>query len=478
MDGRRRHNRTGLLTIHCFCKCCAVLSAALLLPLSTAALSAQELNQPRILIDITADQPIAGSTWTLTLLIPHSEPNEVTVLAPHFDDALLLDQVLKGPRLSNPVTGQAFAGQNQLPFVDQTEDGTASERWTAMEYRFVLNSPGTVPFGAFTIITPQGQAKTEPFSLEVQSPPRTNETRQYQLVWESMPPSIKTGESAVISLRVNRWNAATDHSEAQLPAAVLFLPSVPQGLILESLPILTEEKSAGTVLKFRIIPLDAVPFVLERRQLSHNGAIFEIPALRISVGPAAYERAESIIQAVPDEEIQAENSNPPPFPVMETATAGNSRLYQRYQTEYETIYIATKNLWEQGCYANALAILRQNERDHSAGSLFAVIRREAELALGFFRTNDEKRQNPLVFWETKTRCAVLRETAVHRIPDSAGEVIGYFMEGQPVLISSSGVIPENSGNTAARPLETWLRVTANDSGGFIGWVPEESVIFY
>jgi hypothetical protein len=80
-------------------------------------------------------------------------------------------------------------------------------------------------------------------------------------------------------------------------------------------------------------------------------------------------------------------------------------------------------------------------------------------------TNDEKRRHLLSFLGGQARSALTRETAVRRIPDPAGESLGNFGEGQPVLVS-----PGRS--------TSWLRVTANDSGGVSGWVPEERIIFY
>ena len=437
----------------------SVLFAIIVLLQTVTVLSAQD--EPQVIIRSTSNRPVAGSTWILTLLIAHGEPGEVEVRAPHFSDSIFLDQVLKGPRLRNPATGQTFVSQ---PFSgDDQADDFLFQRWTAMEYRFALHSPGTVTFDSFTVITPYGQIKTAPFTLQVLRPANAAETRRYQLAWENIPAGLAAGQSAVLNLRVNGWNETAD-----MPEAALFLPPVPQGLILESIPVSPEEQSRGTALKLRLIPLEANPFVLGRRQISHNGSIFEIPALRIPVSRAAAGRPEEEALAKLNEAEETEFSLP--FPALEILAAANSRLYQRHRTACETVYGTAKNLWERGYVANALAALRQNERDHGAGSLFAVIRREAELSLGFTGTNDEKKRSPLPAGGAKSRMAVLKETAIRRVPDSAAGIIGWFREGQPVLVSPPGGVSGPSG--------AWLRVTANDSGGATGWVPEESVIFY
>jgi len=436
--------------------------AAVLL-LAATVLPAQDDTPTRIVIRGAPNRPLVGSTWTLTLLVAHSEPNEVEVLAPHFADAIFLDQLLKGPRLRNAATGQTYSSYPQPPSGDTPWEETVFERWTAVEYRFTLNKPGTVNFGAFTVVTPQWRANTAPFNLSVR-PPDEAVVRRYQLAWDQAPRGLQTGESAVFGLRVNRWDGTS-----LLPEAQVFLPPVPQGCILESLPLADEERQTGMALRLRVIPLEPTPFALERRQVAHNGLMFEIPALRIPVSAA--ERAAPEEPATPAEAEQADSSPPPPFPSLYVLAAGNTRLYQRHREECEAVYNTARGLWERGFFAAALSTLRQNERDHHAGNVFVAVRREAERAIGLSGTNDEKRRNPLSFLGGNSRSAVLRETVVRRIPDPAGEGIGSFREGQPVLVSPA------TGSSAGRG-ESWLRVTANDSSGISGWVPEERVIFF
>jgi len=447
------------------------LFAALLL-MAAAMLFAQRETGPRILVRGLPERPIAGSTWTLTLLIAHDEPGEVDVLAPHFTGSLLLEQVIKLPRFFNPATGQ-FSVNN--PVSADAENNAVLpltfERWTAMEYRFVLNNPGTISFDAFTIITPRGQTKTEPFDLRVQRPQNTAEAHSYRLTWEGIPSSLTIGENAVFALRINGWD-----SDGLAPEAKLFLPPVPPGYILESVPLKPEEKSSGIAVRLRLIPLDLGTFVIERRRFSHGGNNFEIPALRIPVTATVSSRAAAQIQAQ-EQQAAPENNPVPPFPSLEAAQKDNLRLYQKHQAECENIYRTAKDLWENGYFAGALAALRRNERDHPAGVLFAVLRRGAEQILGFTGTSDEKRSPPWqrpwrLFFGGKSRSAILRETAVRRIPDAAGEEIARFREGQPVLLD------EKTYPQTQKQHETWLRVIVNDGNETSGWVPKENIIIY
>ena len=413
----------------------------LLILLTTYSLfPAESQTGARIIVRSLPNYPVAGSTWTLTLLIDHNEPNEVDILAPPFDGAVFLEQVLKTPRLINPRTAEIEIATNSQTLSPQEH----LERWTVMEYRFVLSSPGIVSFDAFTVITPRGQSLTAPFVLNIQRPPNTAEVQNHRFVWDGAPSELRTGENAVFLLRYNGVNRASSP-----PKAEQFLPAVPPGFIVEPLPLSSDEAAAGIALKLRLIPLEANPLAFARRQFLHNGAIFEVPALRIPVKQAARQSAAQAERAATEYNAAA------PFPLPDAAIQDNAQIH--------AIYTDAKNLWEGGRRANALAKLRQNERDHPSGALFATVRREAERALGFSNTRDEARKRSL--FGKKERAAVLRETTVRRIPDSAGEEIARFREGQPVLLNG-------------KTQNTWIQVIANDDNGTSGWVTEEMIIFY
>jgi hypothetical protein len=296
------------------------------------------------------------------------------------------------------------------------------------------------------------------------------QNQSHQLVWEEVPSGLAIGENAVFHLRVRGWNPSMI-----MPQESLLLPPVLQGFILEKLPVSLEEKSEGMALRLRLIPLEVKPFSLERRTFTHDGFTFEVPRLQIPVRVAAKTTA-SAEHTSSTESAYADSpeSNPPlVFPSLETKT--HEHLYQRYKTECDTIYATAKNLWERGYRANALATLRQNERDHPAGLLFTATRREAEYTLDITGTNDEEKQHFLSFVRGKTKTAVLKETELRNIPDMSGEIIGRFKEGQPVLVVSPAGIPEQP-NKAME--QTWVRVITNDSVSAAGWVPEERIIVY
>jgi len=221
-------------------------------------------QEPRFMIQTSPDIPVEGSVLTLTLLTDHDNPDEVNVLAPPFNDNILLDYMLKGPRAVN----------------------AGAERWTAIEFRFSLTGRGTVSFGAFTIITPAGRVRTEPFDIVVrgglsaQGNDAGGETARFRTSWENVPSNLKIGENAVVLLRINGWK-----NEA-VPDALLFVPPVPPGYIIEAVPLSENEKSSGIALKLRIIPLQTGVLTINNRRLTIDNSVYEIPVLRIPVNKA------------------------------------------------------------------------------------------------------------------------------------------------------------------------------------------------
>jgi hypothetical protein len=157
-----------------------------------------------------------------------------------------------------------------------------ADRWTAIEFRFTLTGNGTITFEPFTIITPQGRKETEPFDIIVQKPPGSIETAYFRLSWENVPANLKIGENAIVTLRVNGWK-----NTMALPESGFFLPPVPMGHIVESLPLSENEKSTGIALKLRIIPLQIGVLTIANRRLTKENTIYEAPVLRIPVSRAA-----------------------------------------------------------------------------------------------------------------------------------------------------------------------------------------------
>jgi hypothetical protein len=80
----------------------------------------------------------------------------------------------------------------------------------------------------------------------------------------------------------------------------------------------------------------------------------------------------------------------PPFP----KTALNP--LPPFSVGCEKIREAAQALWDRGLWAEALAELRRNERDHAGGPALAPLRRDAELALGLSNGDETWRPRGLL----------------------------------------------------------------------------------
>jgi hypothetical protein len=487
----------------------------------TMMLAAQDVSGPELVVRTSPAIPTAGSPWVLTFLVNHPVPAEVVIMAPPFTGSLFLDQALKGPHLQGSASPDESAAQ-----------------WTVAEYRFMLNSPGSITLDPFTIITPLGRTVTAPLTLHVQRARGGQETLRPRLVWEGAPPRLTAGESVVFGLRINGWDSGP------LPAAEILMPAVPQGVILESLETAPDEKAAGLALKLRLIPLDAAVFSLPVRTVTYGGAILEVPPLRITVNaalpgavPAAMQVSPLIREfsstadtasagAPPDEAVIGKT--PALFPGLDSAARSHPLLFKTFREDCESIYNTAQNLWERGYRAEALAELRRNERNHPAGLLFLQIRREAERELGLLNTADESRRPQkllfgavpaffafalLCFWFIRSPrkrkaaallCAALFAvvgiTCLYRFLDphwaEDSRFGGLFRPPHFGVTKETGVyrVPDAGGvavfgfsegqpvrlpggkAAAGNPSRVW--VETNDARAEAGWISAEAIIFY
>ena len=444
---------------------------------------------PEVIVEISPEMPTTGAPCAVTLLIDHPLPDEVSVIAPPFIPSLFFDRLVKSPR-------------------------AAEERvWTAVEYRFIPNSRGLFILEPFTIICPSGTIRTNPVVLDVGIPAEQQKTVSLRIVWEGAPSQMTTGGAAAFALRINGMGSWP-------PGGQFFMPEVPRGAILESLPLTAEERAGGIAIKLNFIPMESGVFSLPARVLSYEGLRLEIPGLRIRVNDSpAVEEPDAQAVTVPDGDADVR------FPDFDFAAAEKNITSKTRRRQCETIYDTARDLWGRGLYARALAELRRNERDHPAGALLQPIRREAEEKLGLFNTENENRDRRkllmfftiflflfviislfvclfflrhffrkravsnrklIVFFSAilavlglfclfrlmnsrgvngkSSRFGVTHKTPVRRTADYAGEEYFIFREGQPVIILHNS--------------STWLNVRANDASGGSGWIPADAVIFY
>jgi len=444
---------------------------------------------PEVITSVDPEIPVIGRSMTISLIIDYPVPEEVNVIAPPFTDSLILDRIVKNPRV------------------------TETQVLTVVEYRLIPVRSGRVVLDSFTVVCPAGITESESFILNIRGEGEEQIILTPRLTWVEAPRQTPAGDRVTLVLRASGWNSPR-------PAPEFFMPPVPQGVIIALLPLSEQERAGGIAVKLTLIPLNPGDFRLNSRTVRHENVIFSIPSLNIQI------TGSSAVQPPLPEEDNHDNDNAgntiAPFPDFILTASAKSGILETHRLQCKNIYDTAKGLWDSGLFAKSLAELRRNERDHPSGALLQPLRRQAEESLGIFNTEDESRQRrktlsvffsfilffviiaPFVcLFLIKKRnslrmkavllCAVVfsaalsfffyrlsvsrfifhgkgnllgvtKETPVRRMADIEGEGVFNFREGQPVVILL------NSGS--------WVYVKANDAYGFSGWIPAEEVEFY
>lgn len=470
---------------------------ALVLRLLCAPPLPAQTPPPRVIVESAPGELRNGGLWTLIFLVDHPQPAEVEVRPPPFPLALVPSLVRREPRI------------------------VGTERWTAVEYRFILRGSGRLSLAPFEIISPRGSVLSSPLDLDVQGPEGEGDSL-FRLVWENIPPLLEPGKPAELYLGIPGWDPRRP------PVAPgLLLPEAPEGFILERLRPEPGDGEAGRALRLRLISLSGDPFRLPPRTVRSGNLRLEIPPLVIPGSPsgAPPERPDP-------PPLSGENAAPPPFvpvpfPELEALSPGPPPV-PFLRPAYQKVLRPVREFWDTGDRVRALAELRGQERRHPAGPFLRPLRRNMEASLGFEDTPDEPwRPRPLLriallgtlgpaalilLWRLlrsgkrgtmppsgkraagplirragpvfllllagfslwglfdgrdlpgEPRSGVLRATAARRVPDFAGTVTVVFQEGQPVRGRSPG--------------GSWVWVEIPASPSEAGWIPEGDIIFY
>ena len=232
-----------------------------------------------VALNINSQNFTLGESFTLTLLIDYPIPENVGIYPPSYEDFLSLDRLLIFPRAEEPK-------QPQTTFRVQPPT-TPPQIQTIAEYTFITTRVGRFTLEAFTVISPTGTKHTFPVTLEVvpRSTSVTPPTITYNLVWEGarsasggVMMTAAAGERVTLTLRSANYRLPQ-------PPPAFFMPQVPQGVILTSLPVTDDERANGIILKLRLIPLAEGEIILPARTLNQQNVRFVIPLLRINVSP-------------------------------------------------------------------------------------------------------------------------------------------------------------------------------------------------
>jgi hypothetical protein len=474
-----------------------------LLLLCSLPLYGKELS---VLVWTSPENPIRGAPWTVSVLVAHPVPSEVTVRAPELPPALTLEQVRTEPRLAR---------------------WASNERWTAIEFTFIPNRAGEFRLDAFEIITPDNRARTSPLVFRVRWEDGIDREYRPRLQWEFRSPpeplrervEFRTGEMAELVLVLSDWDPRLSRPDN----FSLDLTAIEQA-VLEELPVSAPDAERGVIFRLRIIPLEEADLSLTFSHVHYGGVNLEIPGLRIRIVPdkektelsgvAGGKTADPSSGAVPEPKTVSEAG------ISAEVSGGTAGTFPQgpppllFRDVYRRNAEAARILWDQGRRPEALALLRKNERDHIAGFTLTPLRRKAEQALGIEDTENEKRRPPAFFllisiaaliplgivgivclkkrvtsglsWCYKgviaasalVLCmglagladrffdrsprAVLRSCTAYRVPDVLGTEEFRFPEGLPAAVRAEA--------------DSWVYVESAE--GNAGWVLRENLAYY
>lgn len=490
MDPGRRISRTGLLIMKRITFRITLIFSLLIIPYILPAQDT-EAAMLQVFTSASPETPAVGYPWTLTILINHPVPEDITVIPPPFAGFLSLDRLTKAPRV------------------------TETQVQTLIQYRFIPIYSGRFFLESFTVVSPKGITETVPFILNISAEGEEQRTPTMRMIWEEAPRQMAAGERITFALRANGWNS-------QQPPPEFFMPDVPQGVILSPAPLSAEERTSGIALKLSLIPISAGDFHLSARTLQYENIRFEIPAVQIRITDLVSAGDDQQPQDGADRETSIENASSVVralFPNFILSSA--EKLNAKKKSQCEKIYNTARELWDRGRRAEALAELRRNEKNHPAGALLVQIRRQAEENLGIFNTTNENRQFRKIFsglsssnlfliiiapfvclvllkrnssrrkiillcaiifamlaslslyrifdsrfifpWKSD-KFGVTNGTPVYKTADTEAEELFRFNEGHPVVIILRS--------------DSWVYVKANDAAGLSGWVPAGTIEFY
>jgi hypothetical protein len=315
------------------------------------------VEQERLFVEVTfsPEQPVVNTPWRISMMVDYSHPEYVGARPPEFPEALRLDEMRIEPLIR--------------------EDRS---RWTAVRWTFIPQSPvpeDPIHLGSFQITAPGKIAFTDEMDIIVLSKDPAAKNYRPHLVWDKIQTPFEMGASGSLLLRLFDWNPLRPYPKISLAA--------PEQAILEEIPLTQADIARSAVLRLSLIPLTVGEVTIPRLRFKSEGVNLEIPSLTIQVVPST----KGTISPQTLEPIFIVDTISP------SATARFPETVPRIPAVFFRIAVGTvsqaKTLWEHGEKAEALALVRRNERDGVFGFAFAPLRKDMEQALGLVPSHDE-----------------------------------------------------------------------------------------
>jgi hypothetical protein len=464
----------------------------LLLP----SLEAEE--ELRVLVQAGPGPVKVREPWVISLLIDHGKPEELKVEFPPLTGYLILDRMSTAPRVM---------------------EGPETATWTQVECIFIPQRAGRAELEYIKVSVPGGEFTTGVLGVDVTGDTAVPGSYHPRLSWRTPLPPFTAGEKSELTLLLSGWDP-----QKPLVFPLPFRIDLSPSLILESRSPGPSEQRAGAVLILICIPLEAGAFSLPSLSLDYRGESLRAPPLRLNAAPRQ-SRPPGAAPALPAERSRAGDTAGDGAQERDRAQrfafpSLRPPLLPFFRASYHATAEKARTHWEAGDYGQALAALRQGERDLGSGPALASLRSEAEKALGLEFTYDEQwlPRLPLriaailVFFALAVLClsgmaggvkdrgkkgskrpyvlaallfvvlflgiggialtgaepprsrnrVILRGGPAYRTPDYSGSVSAEFREGQPALIRSR--------------IPLWIYAETYD--GLSGWLPPDRAISY
>jgi len=453
--------------------------------------SSREL--PQVLVETERTVLTVAQPWKLTLLIQYPKPEDVIISPPPIPGNLELDRIRTGIRM---ISGEA---------------------WTAVEYTFIPKILGNLVLGPFEIQI-QGKRKlSSPQTLTIQDAEEA--VRQYtpRLFWAGRIDTVQTGVPLVLELHLKGYDPAI-----ALPENIMALSVNPvQNALIEPLYVSYQDRARGVLHRIQLIPLTPGELDLPEATVRLGVNLIRSEPRRIMVaeghkqqvaspladGSVVVSRTRSLTGGPGDRAVSGLGGIQQHAPVFPESPL---LLWPFISGSVTSVLQESRTLWQSGSYAQALAVLRKQERDALAGLLYRRVRKEAEQQLGIISSPDEwwLPQGLLytasaivsgmaLLWGLKKRkkvsilflacsCLILvysmvgqkylvpllrggtigviqePDTAVRTIPDPAGNISSRLVSGEGVLIQQTA--------------DPWVFISA--PGQRSGWVLRSVILTY
>jgi hypothetical protein len=340
-------------------------------------------------ITFSSPTPVSNVPWTITFLVDYPYPPGVLVHPPEFPEELALEEVRVESRLVATATG---------------------ERRSAVQFTFIPQQAAQVTLGPFEVRTPQRSAITAEIPVVIKNGNSRAGMRRPYFTWESGGNGFTIGKSGDLFMRLHDWDDTRKRPQN------LFRFDVPEHAILEEHPLTQAEIARNIVLHLTLIPLEGSEITINRHQFQYEGYTLEIPQLHLKSAPKEKTAQDASDTRDAPGASQSAGEDAASISTLDDASAAPFSLpFPDFSIDMgKLLHGLTKarafgidsrienarTLWRQRRTAEALALIRKTERDHTFGPCFVNGRRELERLVALEPIHDEP-------WMPKNLCLVL-----------------------------------------------------------------------